>query len=233
MSPKGENMLSRLIPLFPIALACVSLTACRPQILTPTEVQTAETAANAYHAYEKSDCATVEKLADADSLDDWEFNEMRHSMKLLYGFCREIDGDLDAAQNIYRKLILEAPASFAADDAAERIRILKVSQIFPSFDLWRASAWNRIDPSKSKRTPIDRVPVQFPPLAKATGIEGYAIVEFGVSKRGATENPVVVDSNPPLLFDGASVRAVRRWQYTRETQVDPNNRQLIRLLFRP
>ena len=226
-------MLNRSITVFTLAAGCLALAACQTEILPPQELQAVETATSAYHAYERSDCATVEKLTDEDALDVWEFNEMRHSMKLLYGFCREIDGDVEAAQAIYRKLVLEAPASFAANDAAERIRVLKIEANDPSYALWAESARDRVDLSKLNRTPIDRVPVQFPPLAKATGIKGYAIVEFGVSKRGATENPVVVDSSPPLLFDGASVRAVRRWQYMRETQVDPNSRQLIRLLFRP
>jgi TonB family protein len=201
--------------------------------LTATELQAVNSATVAYHAYEQNDCATVERLAGDDALDVWKFTEMRHSMKLLYGFCREIDGDLKTAKQIYRRLIIEAPSSFAADDAAERIRILRISKNDPSYALSKVSARHRKDLSKGNRTPIDRVPVQFPPLAKAIGIKGYVIVEFGVSKRGATKNPVVVDSNPPLLFDGASVRAVRRWQYMRETRVDPNNRQLIRLLFRP
>jgi TonB family protein len=226
-------MLNRSIIVLSLAAGCLELAACQAKILPPQELQAVETATAAYHAYEQSDCATVKRLADADALDVWAFNEMRHSMKLLYAFCREIDGDLETAQAVYRKLLIEAPNSFAANDAAERIRVLKVTANDPSYALWTASAHDRMDLTKLNRTPIDRVPVQFPPLAKATGIKGYAIVEFGVTKRGGTENPVVVDSNPPLIFDGASVRAVRRWQYMRETQVDANSRQLIRLLFIP
>ncbi len=225
-------MLNRWIAATAIALAAVSLGACRPQVLTPTELEAATAATDAYHAYEKGDCATVDRLTDDESLDVWEFNEMHHSMRLLNGFCREVEGDIEAARRVYRRLVVEAPTSFAADDAAERIRILKLSEEDPSYLAWMESARDRKDVSRPQRRPMDRPPVQFPPLAKATGIEGFTIVEFGVTKRGNTENPVVVDSRPPLLFDGTSIRAIRRWQYMRERRVDADDRQLIRLLFR-
>ena len=226
-------MLNRWIIVCAIALGTISLAACRPQTLTPSDVHTVETVTSAYQAFADRDCVTVELLTNLDSLEAWEFNEMRHSMLLLGGFCHDIDGDLEAARDIYGRLVIEAPSSFAADDAAERIRVLKISEADPNYARWMKAAKDRIDLSKPNRTPIDRVPVEFPPLAKAAGIEGFVIVEFGVTQRGETENAVVVDSSPPLLFDGASIRAVRRWQYMRESQIDPDHRQVIKLLFQP
>ncbi len=226
-------MLNRWIAAFTLATGCLALGACQTQVFLPAEMQAVQTPIAAYHAYERSDCATVERLTDEDALEVWKRNEMRHSMKLLYGFCREISGDLSAAEAIYRQLVDEAPSSFAADDAAERIRIFKLTTNDPGYARWAASALDRVDPSMVNRKPIERVPVRFPPLAESAGIEGYAVVEFGVSDQGTTKNPVVVDSNPPLLFDGASVRAVRRWRFERQTQTGPTSRQLIRLLFRP
>jgi TonB family protein len=226
-------MLNRWILVFAIALGSISLAGCRPQALTPTDVHAVDTAKSAYRAFADGDCETVETLTNEDSLEPWEFNEMRHSMMLLGAFCDEIDGDIDAARDIYRRLVVEAPSSFAADDAAERIRVLKDSEADPTYARRGEAARDRIDPSKPGRTAIDRVPVKFPPLAGAAGIEGYSIVEFGVTKEGETENPVVVDASPPLIFDGASIRAIRRWQYRRESTIDPDHRQLIRLLFQP
>jgi TonB family protein len=226
-------MLNRWILVFAIALGSISLAACRPQALTPSNVQSVETAKSAYRAFAEGDCQAVETLTNENSLEPWEFNEMRHSMLLLGGFCDELDGDIDAARDIYRRLVVEAPSSFAADDAAERIRVLKISEADPTYARRKEAARDRIDPSKSNRRAIDRVPVKFPPLAGIAGIEGYSIVEFGVTKKGETENPLVVDSSPPLVFDGASIRAIRRWQFMRASNADPEHRQLIRLLFQP
>ena len=215
-----------------IVLGSALLFACKPQILTPTELETFQTSSDTYLAYARGDCPTVRKLADPDKLNVWAYNEWRHSMLLLQGFCREIEGDIKGARDIYRQLILEAPDSFASDDAVERTRILKLIENDPDYVGWVRTARERVNPEKPRRTPIDRVPVEFPPLAKATGIDGYAIVEFGITRRGDTENPIVVESSPPLLFDGTVLRAVRRWQYSRKSSTRKGDRQLIRILFR-
>jgi len=226
-------MLNRRIMICAIALSALSLSACRTATPAPSEFQAVENTTNAYQAFAKRDCTTVESLTGRDSLDAWAFNEMRHSMQLLHGFCRELAGDIEGARDVYRRLVVEAPASFAADDAAERIRVLKISEADPGYARWTEGARDRLDPSRPNRTPIDRVAVRFPPLARAAEIRGFTIVEFGVTERGETDTPIVVDSNPPLLFDGTSIRAIRRWQYESEPQVDPSHRQLIRLIFEP
>jgi TonB family protein len=226
-------LLDRRNTLIAIASSSVLLAACQTGDIASTELQAVQTASDTYLAYERGDCTTVRRLADPDALEYWTFNEMRHSMLLLQGFCRELEDDISGARDIYRALVLEAPTSFAADDAAERTRILKLIDEDPDYARWARDARERVDPGKRRRTPVERVPAEFPPLAKATGIDGYAIVEFGITQRGETENPVVVESSPPFLFDGASLRAVRRWQYLRETPTGPDDRQLIRILFKP
>ncbi len=225
-------MQSRRQIIITIALGSALLNGCQQQAPSPTELDTVRTSSDTYLAYARGDCATVRRLADPQQLRTWAFNEMRHSMLLLQGFCREIDGDLDGAHAIYRQLILEAPRSFASDDAAERTRVLKLIENNPGYLERINTARDRVDPQKPRRTPVDRVPVEFPPLAKATGIDGYAVIEFGITRRGETANSVVVESNPPLLFDGAALRAVRRWQYMRKPSTSTEDRQLIRILFR-
>lgn len=229
----GESMLSHRVAIIMIALGSVLLAACQPKALTPTELETIKASSDAYLAYERGDCQTVFKLTDPERLDLWAFNEMRHSMLLLQGFCRESEDDLEGARDIYRQLILESPNSFAADDAVERTRVLKVIEQDPDYADWIRTARERIDTEKPSRTPTERVPAEFPPLASATGIDGYAVVEFGITRSGETENPIVVESSPPLLFDGSALRAVRRWQYTSKRSTSPDDRQLIRILFRP
>lgn len=225
-------MQSRTAIIITIALGGALLTGCQKQAPPPSELDTVRTSSDTYLAYARGDCTTVRKLADPQELRRWAYNEMRHSMLLLQGFCREIDGDLVGARSIYRQLILEAPRSFASDDAAERTRVLKLIENNPDYLERINTARDRVDPQKPRRTPVDRVPVEFPPLAKATGIDGYAVIEFGITRRGDTANSVVVESNPPLLFDGAALRAVRRWQYMRKPSTNAEDRQLIRILFR-
>lgn len=227
-----ESMLDQRATIILIALGSFLLASCQPKALTPTELETVKTSSDAYLAYERDDCPTVLGLTDPDDLEVWAVNEMRHSMLLLQGFCLERQGDTKEAQDIYRQLILEAPNSFAAGDAAERIRVLKVIEQDPDYTDWIRTARERIDSEKPTRTPTDRVPAEYPPLASAVGIHGYAVVEFGITRRGNTENPVVVESNPPLLFDGAALRAVRRWQYTSTSSMTPDDQQLIRIRFR-
>ncbi len=223
----------RCTALVAISLAAQLLTGCQSTKLPPTEFEGASAASDAYLAYVRGDCVTARRLSDPEELDLWPFNERRHSMLLIQGFCRELDGEVEAARDIYRSLVLEAPTSFAAEDAAERTRILKLMEQDSLYSEQASTAPDRVDPSAPRRTPIDRIPVQFPPLARATGVDGYVVVEFAITQRGTTEDPLVVDSKPPLLFDGAALRAVRQWQYMREGSDNDDNRQLIRIVFMP
>jgi len=216
-----------------IALIALLVSACRSTAPPPSELEGAQTASDAYLAYERGDCVTARRLSDPEVLESWPFNEMRHSVLLIQGFCREIDGDVDGAREIYRRLVLDAPTSFASDDAAERTRILKLIEDDPGYSSRVLEVKEGANPDRPRRTPIDRVPAQFPPLAKATGVEGYVVIDFDVTQRGTTEDPLVVDSHPPFLFDGAALRAVRQWQYMREGSADGDSRQLIRIVFRP
>ena len=189
--------LNRAVALFLLGFGWFSLVACRPQALTPTELQAALTATSAYQAYQDNDCTTVDTLTEGNLLDVWKLNEMRHSMLLLQGFCRELEGDIRSARSVYRRLVVEAPASFASKDAEERLRILSLSESNPTYVPWTKAARDRIDRKRPDRNPIDRVRVVFPPLARASGIAGFTVVEFGITKSGDTVNPVVVDSPHP------------------------------------
>jgi TonB family protein len=222
-------MLYRRATIIAIALG---LAACQPKILAPTDLESVQTTTDAFLAFERGDCQTVLELTDPEKLSLWPYNEMRHSMLLLHGFCRELDGDLDGAGDIYRRLVLEAPNSFASEDAVERTRILRITAKDPDYARQIRTAPERLDPDKPKRKPIDRVSAEFPPLAKATNTDGYAIVEFRITRRGDTEDPIVVESSPPLLFEGSAIRAVRRWHYLPKTSNDEDDRQLIRIRFK-
>lgn len=61
--------------------------------------------------------------------------------------------------------------------------------------------------------PLVRVDPEYPPRARAQGIEGYVDLEFTITPAGTVENARVIGSNPTFVFDRAALKAVRRWRY--------------------
>ncbi len=61
--------------------------------------------------------------------------------------------------------------------------------------------------------PIVKVGAKYPRRALKRGIEGFATVEFAVSVKGNVEDPVVVESDPPGIFDRAAIHAVLQSKY--------------------
>jgi len=67
--------------------------------------------------------------------------------------------------------------------------------------------------SDSDIVPLVRPLHRYPSRAQARGIEGWVHLRFDVTPEGATDNVVVVDSDPPDTFDRAAVEAVKRYKY--------------------
>lgn len=65
----------------------------------------------------------------------------------------------------------------------------------------------------SEMLPIVTVPPQYPNRALSRGIEGWCLVMFTVTETGTVIDPVVVDADPPDVFNNSSVRAVARFKY--------------------
>ena len=61
--------------------------------------------------------------------------------------------------------------------------------------------------------PIFQVPPQYPRRAAERGIEGCVLLEYPVTPLGAGSEPVVVQANPPGMFDRAATRAALRYKY--------------------
>ena len=61
--------------------------------------------------------------------------------------------------------------------------------------------------------PLVRIEPQYPSRALSRGIEGWVLVQFGISETGTVMNPEVIDSEPSSIFNSAAVRAVERWKY--------------------
>lgn len=61
--------------------------------------------------------------------------------------------------------------------------------------------------------PIVKVAPMYPPGAQSRGQEGWVLLEFTVNAVGAVTDPVVIESQPPGVFDEAAKRAVLRFKY--------------------
>jgi TonB family protein len=190
-------------------------------------------AVSAYQAYARDDCAEVQRQLDANDLDSWFPGEPQFSFRLLGGFCAERAGDVEGAREIYEEIARRAPLSFASDDARERLRVLRTRESDPDYDQRLEEARSRAAQGSSGRVAIERTPAGYPPMAHHAALSGQAVVEFEVTRDGATRAPIVVDSSPPLLFDGAALRAVRSWRYATRDADTVGTRQAIRMRFRP
>ena len=73
----------------------------------------------------------------------------------------------------------------------------------------------RISATDGDYLPLVRVPPQYPNRALSRGIEGWSLLEFTVSAIGnvVEESIVVIDGEPPNIFDRSSIRAVARFKY--------------------
>ena len=61
--------------------------------------------------------------------------------------------------------------------------------------------------------PIVRIDPQWPREALIEGTEGWVEVEFTILPDGSVEDPVVIASEPPRLFDRNAMRAILRWKF--------------------
>ena len=62
-------------------------------------------------------------------------------------------------------------------------------------------------------SPLVRIQPIYPLRARSRGIEGWVEVEFAIAKDGNVVNPVIIDAEPPGVFDNASLKAVSKWRY--------------------
>lgn len=72
--------------------------------------------------------------------------------------------------------------------------------------------------SEGDYLPIVKVQPQYPRRALQRGIEGYAIVEYTVTKNGSVRDPRVVeaytkDGNPTTIFNSAAIKSALKYKY--------------------
>lgn len=61
--------------------------------------------------------------------------------------------------------------------------------------------------------PIVKVAPMYPARAQSQGIEGWVLVQFTVTETGSVINPMVVEAQPPGVFDEAAKKAVTKFKY--------------------
>jgi periplasmic protein TonB len=61
--------------------------------------------------------------------------------------------------------------------------------------------------------PIVKVPPQYPRRASQTCTEGWVMIELTVTETGAVINPVVLDAEPPDIFNRSALKAMAKWKY--------------------
>lgn len=70
-----------------------------------------------------------------------------------------------------------------------------------------------LDSGDGEYLPIVKVAPVYPRRALSRGIEGTVLVEFTVSKNGSVKNPVIIEANPPDIFNQAAIDAALKFKY--------------------
>jgi protein TonB len=74
--------------------------------------------------------------------------------------------------------------------------------------------WSAGDPTaEGDVIPIVRIDPRWPREALIEGTEGWVEVEFTILADGTVADPVVLQSEPPRLFDSAARAAILRWKF--------------------
>lgn len=100
-------------------------------------------------------------------------------------------------------------------------------------DMGNLNTGVNIGASDTEYLPIVTIAPQYPQRALQRGIEGWCLVSFTVNEVGAVEDPVVVDGEPPGMFDQASIRAVQRFRFNpRVENGEPVKTHGVQYVFR-
>jgi protein TonB len=106
------------------------------------------------------------------------------------------------------------PPAPTLDDADSTVEKIALSPVSVKADVDVSASGFSLKMGDGEYLPIVKVQPVYPRRALARGIEGYVIVEFTVSKRGAVRNVRVVDSEPKTsVFHQAAINAALKFKY--------------------
>ncbi|RTE86595.1 MULTISPECIES: TonB family protein [Gammaproteobacteria] len=86
-----------------------------------------------------------------------------------------------------------------------------------------ALAWNiptASAESEEAPTPLVRVSPMYPAAAARNGVEGHVRVRFTINQNGQTENLTVIESVPEGVFEREAMRALSKWRYMPQDNVE-------------
>lgn len=61
--------------------------------------------------------------------------------------------------------------------------------------------------------PIVVIRPMYPREAAMSGIEGWVKVEFTITESGTVDDPRVIESDPPRIFNREAIRAILKWKF--------------------
>ena len=61
--------------------------------------------------------------------------------------------------------------------------------------------------------PIVKVNPIYPQRAQARGLEGYVLLQYTVTTQGTTRDVIVLDADPPGVFNRAAISAAKKYKY--------------------
>ena len=67
--------------------------------------------------------------------------------------------------------------------------------------------------SDGEYLPITKVQPIYPRRALTRGVEGFVLLEFVVTETGSVQDPVVLDAQPPGVFNRAAIQAALKFKY--------------------
>jgi protein TonB len=67
--------------------------------------------------------------------------------------------------------------------------------------------------SDAETVPLVRIQPMYPRRAAQQRIEGWVLLEFTISTKGAVKNARVIKAKPPNIFDRAALQAILKWKY--------------------
>lgn len=82
-----------------------------------------------------------------------------------------------------------------------------------NIDTKLTSAGFRLAASDGEYLPIVKVAPIYPSRAQSRGIEGWVLLQFTVTETGAVVDPIVVEAQPPGIFDESAKRAAVKFKY--------------------
>ena len=183
-----------------------------------------------YRLFANGDCAEVGRKARAPDVSPSDRARGAY-LRLLGAYCVELGGDLRAARELYSSIASDSAPETPGFEAALRLRELARLE---STGMTRVRLKELILEERRKSPhevrPLHRAEPTYPKTVIEAGIEGFVMVGYGIEGDGTVTDVVVLESDPPFVFDGAALEAVRSWTYERSAAEAPI-RNVVKLQF--